>query len=224
MCINIGLGSVFLFFTTPPALESKSRNGSEAWLRPCSCFQSYVAKRNEFSVMACAARARDSTIYTSVVMMMIITAIPAMLKSHGPKTTLISYKCHANPLRYTDAILSHFNPPHLHLNCYFALGFTVKKLLIFFIPLVSTFFSALTPLPSLFFLRSSSSFFRFFSSRSAIFSSSSSIARLRDMLSEMERSESASDLRVAMAERCASRDVKRGERRVRRGVRRQGGM
>ena len=115
-------------------------------------------------------------------------------------------------------------PPPPSQPPYFPFGLTLKKLLIFFMPLVSTFFSALTPLPSLFFFLSSSSFFRFFSSLSAIFSSSSSIARLRDMLSEMERRDSASDFSVAMAERWVSRGVKRADRRASKGVRRSGGV
>jgi len=61
-----------------------------------------------------------------------------------------------------------------HITPYVFFPTFVKKALIFFIPLVSTFFNILTARPSLFFFFSSSSFLRFFSSRLAIASSSSS--------------------------------------------------
>src|SRR5271169_1087788 len=58
----------------------------------------------------------------------------------------------------------------------------LKKSLIFFIPLISTFFNSLTPLLSPAFFLFSSSFFLFFSALASAASSSSSRARLMEKL------------------------------------------
>jgi len=83
-------------------------------------------------------------------------------------------------------------------------AFVPKKALIFFMPEVSTFFSARTPCDMPAFLRfSSSSILRFFSALMSVASSSSRVRLRLNELVNRERAARASVLRLAMWSRWA---------------------
>lgn len=84
----------------------------------------------------------------------------------------------------------------------------MKNELNFIMPDVLTFPSCLTPLLIFFFFASSSSLFRFFVASLSSASSSFIVLRLRDMLSDSERSAAARLLASAMKARWVSRGVK----------------